>query len=387
MIPGHVNHISFVPLKAGTYLGECAEFCGVEHGQDALPLRGRAARGVLGLGQAPAEAGGRADRSRRDRRRAGHQHRRLRQLPRRPRHDAQRHVRPRTSPTSAAAGGIAAYTLPNTPENLLKLDPGPAGGQAAVQDAAGPAAAAAAAAARRLPRGAEVSDVVRPARRRCAGRPGATGRARRGSGGAARRHRRLAHHDRPQEDRPRCTSARRCVFFLIAVVFALLMRTQLIRPDMGFLSPEAYNQIFSMHGTTMIFLFGDADAHRAGELPRAAADRRARHGVPARQRAELLAAAVRGPAAVQQLPLRRRARHGLVQLRAAHTQGVLAARRRHLLDRRAGAARRLLDPRLDQLHRHRACASAPRAWGCGRCRSSRSPRSSTRSSSCSPSRV
>ncbi len=46
------------------------------------------------------------------------------------------------------------------------------------------------------------------------------------------------------------------VFFLIAVVFALLMRTQLIRPEMGFLSPEAYNQIFSMHGTTMIFLFG-----------------------------------------------------------------------------------------------------------------------------------
>ena len=46
------------------------------------------------------------------------------------------------------------------------------------------------------------------------------------------------------------------VFFLIAVVFAMLMRTQLIRPDMGLLSPEAYNQVFSMHGTTMVFLFG-----------------------------------------------------------------------------------------------------------------------------------
>jgi cytochrome c oxidase subunit I len=46
------------------------------------------------------------------------------------------------------------------------------------------------------------------------------------------------------------------VFFLIAVVFAVLMRTQLMRPEMGFLSPEAYNQIFSMHGTTMVFLFG-----------------------------------------------------------------------------------------------------------------------------------
>ncbi len=46
------------------------------------------------------------------------------------------------------------------------------------------------------------------------------------------------------------------VFFLIAVIFAMLMRTQLIRPEMGFLSPETYNQIFSMHGTTMVFLFG-----------------------------------------------------------------------------------------------------------------------------------
>ena len=45
-------------------------------------------------------------------------------------------------------------------------------------------------------------------------------------------------------------------FFLVAVVFAMLMRTQLIRPGMDLLSPEAYNQIFTMHGTTMVFLFG-----------------------------------------------------------------------------------------------------------------------------------
>jgi len=45
-------------------------------------------------------------------------------------------------------------------------------------------------------------------------------------------------------------------FFLVAVVFAMLMRTQLIRPGMDLLSPQAYNEIFSMHGTTMVFLFG-----------------------------------------------------------------------------------------------------------------------------------
>ena len=33
MIPGHTNHIYFVPLSDGTYLGECAEFCGAEHGK------------------------------------------------------------------------------------------------------------------------------------------------------------------------------------------------------------------------------------------------------------------------------------------------------------------------------------------------------------------
>jgi cytochrome c oxidase subunit 2 len=33
MIPGHVNHIRFVPLTDGTYLGECSEFCGAQHGR------------------------------------------------------------------------------------------------------------------------------------------------------------------------------------------------------------------------------------------------------------------------------------------------------------------------------------------------------------------
>ncbi len=43
-------------------------------------------------------------------------------------------------------------------------------------------------------------------------------------------------------------------FFLMAGIEALLMRTQLMKPENHFLTPEAYNQIFTMHGTTMIFL-------------------------------------------------------------------------------------------------------------------------------------
>jgi cytochrome c oxidase subunit I+III len=45
------------------------------------------------------------------------------------------------------------------------------------------------------------------------------------------------------------------LFFLLAGVLGLLMRTQLAMPSSTFLSPETYNQIFTMHGTVMMFLF------------------------------------------------------------------------------------------------------------------------------------
>src|SRR4051812_28416223 len=44
-------------------------------------------------------------------------------------------------------------------------------------------------------------------------------------------------------------------FFLIGGVEALLMRSQLALPDNNLLTPEHYNQVLTMHGTTMIFLF------------------------------------------------------------------------------------------------------------------------------------
>src|SRR5829696_3726154 len=44
------------------------------------------------------------------------------------------------------------------------------------------------------------------------------------------------------------------VFFVLGGVEALLMRTQLAIPDNTLLTPERYNQILTMHGTTMIFL-------------------------------------------------------------------------------------------------------------------------------------
>jgi cytochrome c oxidase subunit 1/cytochrome c oxidase subunit I+III len=45
------------------------------------------------------------------------------------------------------------------------------------------------------------------------------------------------------------------IFFFIAGLMALVMRAQLAEPDSTVLNADSYNQLFTMHGTTMIFLF------------------------------------------------------------------------------------------------------------------------------------
>lgn len=55
------------------------------------------------------------------------------------------------------------------------------------------------------------------------------------------------------------------MFLLIGGIEILLVRIQLVRPEAAFLSPEQFNQLFTLHGTTMIFfvampvLFGFAN--------------------------------------------------------------------------------------------------------------------------------
>jgi cytochrome c oxidase subunit I len=46
------------------------------------------------------------------------------------------------------------------------------------------------------------------------------------------------------------------IFFVIGGFEAVLLRIQLAQPEMQFLSADVYNQIFTMHGTTMVFLVG-----------------------------------------------------------------------------------------------------------------------------------
>ncbi len=45
------------------------------------------------------------------------------------------------------------------------------------------------------------------------------------------------------------------VFFLVGGVLALLMRVQLTVAENDFLGPQVYNQLFTMHGSTMMYLF------------------------------------------------------------------------------------------------------------------------------------
>ena len=45
------------------------------------------------------------------------------------------------------------------------------------------------------------------------------------------------------------------VFFFIAGTFALVIRAELAQPGLQFVTDQMYNELFSMHGTIMIFLF------------------------------------------------------------------------------------------------------------------------------------
>ena len=46
------------------------------------------------------------------------------------------------------------------------------------------------------------------------------------------------------------------VFLLIAGFEAILIRIQLAVPNNHFISPQVFNRMFTMHGTTMVFFVG-----------------------------------------------------------------------------------------------------------------------------------
>jgi len=74
------------------------------------------------------------------------------------------------------------------------------------------------------------------------------------------------------------------VFLVFGGVEATIMRIQLIRPHNDFVSPQVFNRMFTMHGTTMIFFVCDANPVWIRKLLDTADDWRSRYGVPASQR-------------------------------------------------------------------------------------------------------
>ena len=84
-------------------------------------------------------------------------------------------------------------------------------------------------------------------------------------------------------------------FFIVGGLMAMLMRGELARPGLQFLSPEQYNQLFTMHGTIMLLMFATPLFFAFAQPDHAAADRCARRRVPAAERLLLLAVPVRQP--------------------------------------------------------------------------------------------
>ena len=119
------------------------------------------------------------------------------------------------------------------------------------------------------------------------------------------------------------------------------MRIQLIHPHNHFVSPQVFNRMFTMHGTTMIFFVAMPILFGFAQLPGAADDRRAGHGVSAAECVQLLDDGVRRIPALFQfyrrkrsVRRRQRAGRGMVGVCAADGARIFAGPQHRLLDDR-----------------------------------------------------
>jgi cytochrome c oxidase subunit 1 len=87
-------------------------------------------------------------------------------------------------------------------------------------------------------------------------------------------------------------------FFIFAGVLAALMRVQLAVPNNHFVGPDLYNQLFTVHGTMMMFLFAVPVMEALGVYLVPLMVGTAQHRVPEAQRIQLLRVPVRRPHAV-----------------------------------------------------------------------------------------
>ena len=120
------------------------------------------------------------------------------------------------------------------------------------------------------------NDCPRPASRAC--------------GGPRREDRpvELDHHRRPQADRHPLRRHRVLLLPARRTRGAAASASSSSRADNTFIDPDTYNQLFTMHGTTMIFLAIMPLSVAVLQLPGPAHDRRAGRGVSPAQRVQLL---------------------------------------------------------------------------------------------------
>ena len=82
-------------------------------------------------------------------------------------------------------------------------------------------------------------------------------------------------------------------WFMIGGLMALFMRAELARPGMQFLTPEQYNQLFTMHGTIMLLFYATAVVFGFANFVLPLQIGAPGRGVPAAERLLLLAVLLR----------------------------------------------------------------------------------------------
>jgi len=97
------------------------------------------------------------------------------------------------------------------------------------------------------------------------------------------------------------------LFLAVAGSEAMIIRIQLMYPHNSFVSPQVFNRIFTMHGTTMVFFVGIPVLFGLANYLRAVDDRRSRHGLSTPECLQFLADGVRGISSLLQFPWRKRA--------------------------------------------------------------------------------
>ncbi len=131
------------------------------------------------------------------------------------------------------------------------------------------------------------------------------------------------------------------LFLVIAGVMATVIRLQVAFPNGHVVDPDTFNRLFTMHGTTMVFLVGMPFRRGAFQLSGAVDDWCARYGVSPVERVRILDFFIRRVSSLFQLYWRQRViwrgirtRCGLVCLCASYFACFFARRQYRLLDSR-----------------------------------------------------